>query len=298
MRYLMMETNIEYKCFVDSIQLRVENVDLVTLFKNEYYDKTNSKKEIKFKDKKSFRDVFKIKKVTNPYNKDKQHIALSFNGFKKYDSFRDILIKDEFLKIVKILLANDIKFYLNKIDLTIDFYNIKFKDLFVKRLKYKGIQRSIKHINDLTLYKIVKNISSFYLENTTSNKNSTQRLYIYNKTEKEKKNGNTLIDDNIYRVEAELVNFNKLKKLYDKNISSIELELLSMEFDNRRNKKTNKSKLLQLEISKEHYKQEFNRALLEEIKLRFNKYEIKCKDKCITFDYTIVENILPLCNNL
>lgn len=292
-----METYIEYKCYIDSIQLRIEDIGVEVLFKEKYLNEINDKYDIVYRDKSTFRKIFTIRTYTNHKTKE-QHLLLSFNGFKKYDTVRDSLIINEFLKVIDILSSNDIKFYLNKIDLAIDFKDIKFTDLYVRRTKYTGIQKRIAYLNTTTLNKIIKNKESFYLEKTTSKKNSSQRLYVYNKTLKEKNSGNTTIVDNIYRVEVELINFNKIKKQYDKNISNIELEFLSIEFDNRRNKKADKDKLLQLDISKKIHKQEFNNALLEEIKTRFNKYEIRCKDKCITFDYSIVEDILPFCNNL
>ncbi|MGB6327902.1 MAG: hypothetical protein WBF48_03185 [Halarcobacter sp.] len=292
-----MKRHVEYKCYIDSIQLRIEDIGTEVLFKEKYLTEINDRYEIVHRDKSSFRKVFTIRTFTNHKTKE-QHLLISFNGFIKYDTFRDGLIQRDFFKVIDTLLSNDIKFYLNKIDLAIDFKDINFTDLYVQRAKYTGVQKKISNLDATTLNKIIENKESFYLEKTSSKKNSSQRIYIYHKTIKEKNNGNTTIKDDIYRVEAELVNFNKIKKQYDKNISNIELELLSIEFDNRRNKKADEYKLLQLEISKKQYQQEFNVALLQEIKSRFDKYEIKYKDKCITFDYSIVEDILVLCKNL
>ena len=292
-----MKRHVEYKCCIDSIQLRIEDKGIETLFKEKYLLEINKRYEIVHRDKLSYRQIFTIRTVTNPKTKE-QHLLLSFNGFKKYDNTRDGLLKNEFYEVINILISNDIRFYLNKIDLAIDFTDIKFMDLFVRRTKYTGMQRLIPHLDIATQNKITNNKETFYLEKTSSSKNSSQRLYIYNKTLKEKNSGNLDINKNIYRLEVELVNFNKIKQQYDKNISHINLEHLSIEFDERRNKEVDEDKLLQLEISKNFYKQEFNNALLKEIKFRFDKYEIKCADTSITFDYSIVEDILPFCTNL
>ncbi len=180
-----MEKHIEYKCVIDSIQLRVDDIGIEKLF-NEHYHTKIIDYSIIHRDLQTFRKLFSIKTITNSITK-KQHQIINFSGFVKYDTQRDKLIDETFYKVVEILSGNDIKFYLNKIDLSIDFYSIEFEELNIKRNKYTSVQRKISNLDAKSLDKIKQNIETFYLEKNQSKKNSKQRLYVYNKTIKEQK---------------------------------------------------------------------------------------------------------------
>lgn len=150
-----MERHIEYKCYIDSIQLRIEDIGIKILFKDKYLTEINDRNEIVHRDKSTFRKVFTIRTYTNHKTKEQHHL-LSFNGFMKYDILRDKIIYDEFFNVIDMLSSNGIKFYLNKIDLAIDFKDIEFSDLYVKRKKYTGVQKTIRYLDIKTLNDIKK----------------------------------------------------------------------------------------------------------------------------------------------
>lgn len=285
-----------YHFLIDSIQLRVEDVGIEQLFKYEYATEIENY-EILHKHNQSYLVMFKIRTVTNHKTKE-QHQLITFNGFHKYHPLRDDLLKKEFYDVIDVLMSNDIKFHLNKLDLAIDIIDVNIKDIFVKRIKYRGIQHSMNNLKQVDILKIQNNEKSFYLEKTSSNRASKQRLYIYNKTKKEQSKGNLTLKDEIYRIEVELVNFNDVKKKINKKMSSIELESLSHEFRRRKSEVITYDDIGQLDISKKFKKSEFQELLQQEIKYRFNKYEINCMNKPIHFDYSILEEILPFCINL
>lgn len=285
-----------YHFLIDSIQLRVEDVGIEQLFKYEYSTEIENY-DILHKHHQSYLVMFKIRTVTNPQTKQ-VHQLISFNGFHKYHPIRDNLLKKVFYDVIDVLMNNDIKFYLNKLDLAIDITDVNIKDIYVRRKKYTGVQHSIKYLSSLDLTQVVSNQKSFYLEKASSSKTSKQRLYIYNKTKKEQNRGNLNLEEEIYRIEAELVNFNDIKKKIDKKQSNIELESLSHEFGRRKGEVVTYDDIAQLDISKKFIKLEFQELLLQEIISRFNKYDIKCMNKPIYFDYSIVEEILPFCINL
>lgn len=285
-----------YHFLIDSIQLRVEDIGIEQLFRYKYATEIENY-EILHRHYQSYLVMFKIRTVTNHKTKQ-QHQLISFNGFHKYHPIRDELMKKVFNEVVNVLVGNDIKFYLNKLDLAIDITDVDIKDIFVKRISYRGIQHSMKYLSQVDISKIQNNEKSFYLEKTSSNRAFKQRLYIYNKTKKELSKGNQTLKDEIYRIEVELVNFNEIKKKIDKKMSNIELEALSHEFRRRKGELVTYDNIVQLDITKKSIELQLQELLRQEIKQRFNKYDIKCMNKSIHFDYSIVEETLPFCINL
>lgn len=286
---------VEYKCFIDSIQIRVNNLRLES-FIGEYYHKPYIEDyALVYKCKKTNEVILNVRTAKDK-KRDDNYQLISFNGFKKYKD-RDEILLYEFKRVMQILKNNDIQYYLNKIDLAIDFYNINLTDLInTQRIKGQGVRRQL--LSDATvetLEDVIKNIITFYFEAPTKTKTRVQRGYIYNKFSKENLSPFNGIHS-IYRVEIELVNFNGVKDIYEKGIKPIELALLSNEFDRRRNIIPTNTEAL--EVSKQKYKDDYNVLLLEEIKKRFNKYHIMCRDTTVTFNFAIVIPIVELCNNL
>lgn len=240
---------VNYQCFIDSITIRYNNLRLEELYKDDYICFIH-KKSLVFKDKKTNNILFNVKTRTDSTGLEYQ--LLSFNGFKKYSS-RDEEILKTFNKIIQLLNDNDIHFFLSKIDLAIDFYNVKLEDLDIERKKCVGVRRQLlSNLNVEEKENIVENIETFYFEKLAKSKRK-QRGYLYNKSKKEK------IKKSIYRFEVELINFNVIEK------SSLNT---------------------------------YNDLVLLEIKRRFNKYLVKCMYQQISFDYSIVKDILLKCNRL
>lgn len=245
---------IQYNCFIDSIQIRYNNLKLQQLYFDRYNYKLTSNGTYIFQTvlNEKIYNLFELK-TRKDFNKIEYQL-LSFNGFKKYND-RDDLIKDVFYEIIQLLVDNGITFFLNKIDLSIDFYDVDIDDLkYIQKRKKQGVRRVLlSELDEELLDDIRTNKITFNLEPQTKNKKRYQHSKIYHKSIKEQKKGNLFIDDNIYRFEVVLSNFSNVEKI---NITDYKVNLLN------------------------------------EIKHRFNKYQVQVNDEEINFDFSLVEDVI------
>lgn len=287
---------LEYKCYIDSIRLKIDNyTDFKNIFYGIYnYRKTKYGKYLYYKIiEGKYYIIFDYEKRKDKNNNG--YILISFNGFKKYKD-RDNIIEDNFYFIVNRLLENNIQFQLSKIDTSIDFYNVELLDLIgIQRKKEKRIKRILLEEQTLTeLNKIKNNDITFYFEEfVTDESRRKHRAYLYNKTKKEKLKGTSTI----YRFEVEIKLLHEVKELLRDKLNQIDLLKLTIEFDKRRNV-SNQGTLEELKVLQEEYIQELKVLLLNHIKQSLEKYDIKCIDKQILFDYTIIEGIIELSTNI
>lgn len=284
-----------YKCYIDSIQLRWNNQRLANTLENERfkiaYKKNNT---LVYKDILTNDIVFNL--LTPSDCNGDEYQLLSFNGFKKYDDKRDNHLLEIFHTVIKILDTNNISYYLNSIDLAIDFYDINLQELDIKRVDWKGTtkKQSLKESNNIIKGKLKKGDITFYLEHTK--KPRKQRAYIYNKTVKELAKNKTVLSNTIYRFEVSLVNLNSIYNSIKDTLKFRELSNVLNHIDVIFSPKAEK-----LAIQRDNGLQEakdYNTKMLNEIKDRYKKYNIIYKNKEIKFDFSLVENILLECNKI
>lgn len=289
-----------YKCYIDSIQIkwhsywiykRLADILVNKRFKIAY-KKNNT---LVYKDVLTNDIVFNLQTPSDSNRNEYQ--LLSFNGFKKYDDKRDKHLLETFYTILKILDDYNINYYLNSIDLAIDFYDINLQDLDIKRVDWKGTtkKQSLKESNNIIKGKLKKGDITFYLEHTK--KPRKQRAYIYNKTVKELVKNKTVLSNTIYRFEVSLVNLNSI---YNKTVKD------TLKFRELTNTLNSINMIFSpeaedLAIKRDKGLQEakdYNTKVLNEIKDRYKKYNVIYKNKEIKYDFLLVENILSVCNKI
>lgn len=274
-----------YDSFIDSISIRINRLRVQPLFIKDYtYDQQADGTYI-FKEKNNY--IFTLK---DQKNNDEAYQIISFNGFKKYKK-RDYLIIKAFTNILNILKDNSIDYYLTKIDLAIDFYNIELE--YIKnthRLKQRGLKTNLLiNLNEDQLNDIKQNKATFYLEAPVKkNSKRKQRAYIYNKSKKEK------IKDNIYRFEVSLNNFNEL--FNDELLKNISLNILAIELTSKTY--ITKENKLKLKILKQSYNNTFKELLITEIQNRLDKYKVDYLGNTISFKKSIISDIVDKTVNL
>ncbi len=202
----MMKTN--YKCYIDSIQIRYNNLKLQPLYleRYNYVLEKNGIYKFKYRHNNKNYNIFEVENHKD--NRGIEYQLLTFNGFKKYNE-RDDLIKKIFYEIIQLLKDNDITFFLNKIDLSIDFYDVDITDLFgIQKRKSQGVRRVLlEDLDGKSIDEIRTNKRTFYLEPTTKEKKRYQHSKIYNKSRKEN------LSSVIYRFEVVLSNFSNVEKI-------------------------------------------------------------------------------------
>jgi len=274
---------------IDSIRLKINNLKIQPLLISEYTYKQDDKGKYLFKQPKGKSyTLFTLK--DHKTNKGEHYQLIEFNGFKKYSN-RDNKIKKAFNHIIQILKDNDIEFYLNKIDLAIDFFDIDFYD-FRKTIREpkRGLKRNlITKLTETEKQDIRDNRKTYYLEKQTQQKNKVkQRAYIYNKGLKEQ------LKENIYRFEVSLYNFTDIEK--NEDLKKLELDILAIELINK-NKTLHMSDEIKIKILKQLYKTKYTQLIEEEIKQRINSYKIDYLGKQIYFDNSLIKEILKIATN-
>lgn len=275
------------KHLTDSITLRVNNLRIQPLLTTNYKYDTDIHGKYHYKINKTI--VFTIKDYGT--NKGEQYQLIEFNGFVKYKN-RDKLILKAFNSIIDILKNNDIEFYLNKIDLAIDFYNIDFTDLSGTYRKGKrGVRQNLfKNLTQQELNDIKTNKTTYYLEKPVkANNKAKQRAYIYNKGIKED------LKAIIYRFEVSLYNFNELfNSIKLKNIS-LEILSINLKYKNKTIPKEDKFKQI---ILQQEYNRYFNNLLMSEIRSRIDEYNLIYLSNRVVFNEGVLLEIIQKTNNL
>lgn len=229
---------INFNCFIDSVQIRCNNLRLEPLFDSIYGKPYIDRYSLVYTDNNNKTILFTIRTIQDRSGLNYQ--LLSFNGFKKYSS-RDAVLNEVFNEVLQLLADNDISFFLTKVDLSIDFYNVKLEQLDIERKKGRGISRQLlSEATEQTKEDIENNTITYYFEKKSKYPDKIlQRAYLYNKSKKEN------LDSNIYRFEVEMKRFNKIeyysikeyKQLLKQNIKdrfnkySVKCDDIPIEFD-------------------------------------------------------------------